>query len=196
MATLIDNTYFTGSIAIAQKSQAEVAANLTAYIMQYEPEYLQKVLGYSFYKDFIAGLEEDPVPQKWADLLNGADFTSLDGKLKHWAGFVAGEGASKLSPIANYVYWQFRMYNSTLTTGTGENVSMNENSVQISPARKMCDAWNTMVNTNWVLWEFLFVNKDTYDLDGSDFVIFNSCGYALRGAAWGDMAYKVNDFDL
>ena len=196
MANFIDNTYFTGPLLLAQKAVPEVAATITAYVNQFEPEYLKKVLGYSFWKQFMAGLEDDPVAQKWIDLRDGSEFTLPNGTLTKWNGFVAGSDAVKLSPIANYVYWQFRMNTSTLTTGTGETVAQNENSLQISPGRKMCDTWNAMVVQNVTLWMFLYVNREEYGLEDSDFLTWCGDSYALRDCAWGDMAYKVNDFDL
>ena len=300
MANLIDISFFSGDILVAQRSQLSVQETLNRFITTYETEYLQKVLGYSLWKDFIAGINA-PVPdQKWIDLLIGAEYTAPDGTLKKWIGFtntnvnpgnigdtslltfVAGvadgptvgetlftntkllnrtfyierrmfgtmiEGTDYLrvnsdgvtlnpngnsikllqpgdsfqpneififhmtgyvtisssttvniSPIANYVYWQYRQKTSTLTTGTGENVAQNENSDMISPARKMIDAWDQMVSWNYDLWQFLYVNATAYGLTQADFwtSYFQVRGYvnAFKKADYFNMGYKVNDFDL
>lgn len=70
--------------------------------------------------------------------------------------------AVKKSPIANYVYWHWLQNEATSTTGTGEKVADNQNSVNASPGNKMIRAWNQMVKWNWDLIEFLLSNGDVY----------------------------------
>lgn len=94
---LIDYTYFFGEISIGQLSSKALIDNVTHYpvreklnwlINQYEPKYLEGVLGYSTYKALKAGLLVDPVASKWSDLLYGAEYTDIYGNLQKWKGLV------------------------------------------------------------------------------------------------------------
>lgn len=82
---IIDSSYFSGPLTLAQLGQQTVVESLDNYIQQYEPEYLERVLGYELSKSFIAGLQAAEIEQKWMDLLNGAEFTYY-GKLHKWPG--------------------------------------------------------------------------------------------------------------
>lgn len=288
---IIDLSYFKGGLLLPQLSDSKVAENVNRYIATYEPEYLTKVLGYEFAQDFLAGIQEDPVPQKWVDLLVGAEYTDPNtDRLTKWIGFASVTGGYQLSntpelvwtvgqagspatdatfftsakllnrtywlerrnfgymiagtdysstnsgqtitllksgdvfqqdeifvihftgyitpattssvnlsPIANYVYWKYRTDITTVTTPTGEAAAENQNSTIISPARKMCADWNQMVVWNYSLWQFLWVNRDTYGLSQSDFNSFSywyNTWYVLKGVDVIDMGNTVNDFDL
>lgn len=288
---IIDISYFKGALLLPQISDTNVAEAINRAIGTYENEYLEKVLGYQFAQDFIAGIQLDPVPAKWQDLLVGQTFTNPNTqRVEKWIGFASVQGGYQfaqaaeltlivdtvgsplagnttfttarllnraywierrnfgfmipgtdvtisnsgqtwdllksgdtfqpgeifvvhftgylspastssvnLSPIANYVYWQYRTYNTTLTTPTGEVVAENENSAVTNPARKMCAAWNQMVDWNYTLWMFLWVNKATYGLETTDFDSFwSGCNtwYVLKDADRLNMSSTVNDFDL
>lgn len=101
---LIDTSYFRGDLEIAQLSFAPVAANVTRFINQYEPKYLQAMLGYAIYKDFIAGLLADPIDSKWTDLLNGAEYINQYGVLDKWPGLLQliDGGASVVNGVEPY----------------------------------------------------------------------------------------------
>lgn len=71
---LIDKTYFKGSISLAQLGQADVVNNLNVFINQHEPLLLQACLGYELWEDFVAGLSEPIIDQKWLDIRDGATF--------------------------------------------------------------------------------------------------------------------------
>ena len=104
--SLIDETYFDKRIlSIPNTNRDEVVNNISNYIEKFEPEYLNKVLGYELNKEFIAGLEEETPLQKWLDLRDGAEYADCNGRLQKWTGFV---NAIKDSPIAFYVFWKFK----------------------------------------------------------------------------------------
>jgi hypothetical protein len=89
---LIDPSYFNGEINIPNVDQDSVLQNINWFINKYEPEFLQKVFGYSFYKTFIAGISTT-LPnfpaQRWQNLIYGAEYNSLSsGKLEKWKGLL------------------------------------------------------------------------------------------------------------
>lgn len=86
---LIDYTYFYGPLMVAQIGTAAVQSNLQQYINRYEPRIMDLLLGYELYRDFKAGLIEDPVLQKWTDLLYGKEYTDRKNNVRRWMGFVA-----------------------------------------------------------------------------------------------------------
>src|SRR6516225_11589969 len=72
--SLIDTSYFKGPIAIAQLGQQAVKNNLQLFINRYEAKLLQACLGYELYQDFIDGLNQSLIDQKWLDIRDGAIF--------------------------------------------------------------------------------------------------------------------------
>lgn len=85
---LIDRTYFIGDLNIPNTSNAAVGSLLDWFIEKYEEKFLNDVLGYDLHKAFKAGMEEDPVPQKWTDLIEGVEYTDLQDKTRFWKGLV------------------------------------------------------------------------------------------------------------
>lgn len=185
---LIDKSYFIGDINVPNTSAVSVGERLDWFINKFEPQFLLQVLGYELDKAFAAGLAEDPVPQKWADLKDGVEYTGLDGRLRKWRGFietvVEGEDGQKQSMIANYVYYFFMRGVVTQTTGIGETVTKAENADIVSPADKMCYAWNEMIR--WVRELVYFLDSKVADypewekqdrcLMGERFQMINSFG--------------------
>lgn len=159
---LIDRTYFIGEINLPNTNQTAVQENIDYLISKREPELLTQLFGYGMYKAFIAGLQEDPVPQRWIDLRDGVDYTDTDGEERHWMGLVAKVDEPKESLIANYVYYWFLRKEATQTSGVGETVTKTENSVRTSPVAKQVRAWNEMVTWIGELFNFLQVKKADY----------------------------------
>ena len=91
---LIDESYFTGPLAIAQRGQQSVVDNLDTFINRWEPVIMEAALGYDFYMAFLAGLDvgsDESTEQRWLDLLNGVVFASTSGRRTRWVGFAGGE---------------------------------------------------------------------------------------------------------
>lgn len=88
--SLIDPSFFDGELNIANTDETSVLSVLQNYIDKYEPAYLKLLLGSTLYASLIAGLAMDPVPAEWANLKNQ---------------LLVINGTSKVSPIANYVYF-------------------------------------------------------------------------------------------
>jgi hypothetical protein len=176
---IINVTFFKSEIALPQLSSPAVQENVNRYINTYEPAFLNEVLGYEFATAFVDGLAEDPVLQKWTDLKDGALFIepSTNQQTK-WPGIS--------NSIAYYVYYHLRKDDSVTTTSAGDSVSRAENASMVSSARKMTIAWNQMVKWNRIMWQYLYVNRELYGLDGSFQHIVNAA----------NSAYSQNDFDL
>jgi hypothetical protein len=154
---LIDDTYFVGEILIAGLGYPPVQEALGTFIAKREPEYLKAVLGYGFYKVFSSGINNGQPEDRWNDLVNGSDYTDKCGMLREWTGLV---NDGKQSPIANYVYYWFQRDNVTFTSTVGEMEGQSENATSVSPAYKMCRAYNEMVDQTEVLHDFLMNKKD------------------------------------
>ena len=73
--SLIDQTYFTGNISIANLTQPDVQAGLQLYINQYENPMMQAALGYDFWNAFMTGLQQPIIDARWVALLTGTAFT-------------------------------------------------------------------------------------------------------------------------
>jgi hypothetical protein len=87
--SLIDRTYFVGELSIPNTSQTAVGGLVDLFIEKYEEQFLNDVLGYSLYKALKAGLQVVPVAQKWTDLIEGAEYTDTNSKVRFWKGLVS-----------------------------------------------------------------------------------------------------------
>jgi len=252
---IIDYTYFTNRLNLPQTGNTAGREDVEAFIDQYEPEYLQCVLGLDLWQVFINGIEGSGSPeQRFIDLLQGKDFTK-DGCLYKWPGFapltnggsysinnenfqaftaggpdefdpVAGSASmtmppnfvdnsslkvyirgtgwlkpseysvagdqltllggilfnldtvvfleigprlsaisgtlTKLSPIANYVFYQYvdeRVIDFTLV---GNVKSTTENNRIADETPRLVYTWNRMADMNRALYNFLQANKTVY----------------------------------
>lgn len=251
---IIDKSYFFNKLNLPQIGNTEGEAEVNDFIEQYEPEYLQCVLGYDLWEAFIEGIDGSGIAdQRWLDLLQGKKFTYRNCTYK-WNGFapvtaggtydinydaifemvaggadtydpapgstitippdfvganlsievrgtgtlraseysisgnvitlavgfqplnngtvvflkkdpsltIASGSLTKISPIANYVFYQFADNKTTDFTLIGEVVSTTDNNRKASPIDRMIDAWNRMVDMNTVLQKFLKANKTVY----------------------------------
>ncbi|HXS55730.1 MAG TPA: hypothetical protein VN726_06375, partial [Hanamia sp.] len=84
---LIDTSYFEAELSMGQITSPAVVASVNLFIEKYEEDLLTTLLGYPLYKAFMLGLADDPIDQKWVDLLNGAEYT-YNGRLRKWGGIL------------------------------------------------------------------------------------------------------------
>jgi hypothetical protein len=152
VANLIDKTYFVGERMIPNTDQPAVLERLNWFITKYESELLRALLGYQLYEEMKAGLVADPILGKWISLRDGDEYT-VDGVLYKWDGLQSA--TTFQSMIADYVYYWWMRDSATQTTGVGETIPGAENAVRVSPADKMCYAWNEMVAKAQALYHFL-----------------------------------------
>ena len=145
--SLIDSTYFIREIHIAGLSNTVDSTNslLSGFITKYEARYLKELMGETMYNEFIAGLKEDPISDKWINLKNKIVFAD-----------------TKESPIANYVYFFYQKNLTTTTSGIGETRNSSENSDRASAYKKMVDSWNEMVKWNYDVVKFINDNIADY----------------------------------
>lgn len=142
MAALIDSTYFTEIIAVPSSKYGN---DIDTYINRYEEEILTGLLGYSLYKDFIAGIGVGSPDQKWLDLRDGVEYEinyNGDTRTVKWNGLI---NAAKVSLIAFYIYWQYKKVNTTITTNVGGVDPKSENSVRVIERQKLVEVWNRMI---------------------------------------------------
>lgn len=144
--TLIDSTYLWGELYVAQKSQQPVAENITMYINKYEVAFLTSLLGATLYEEMLVGLAVMPTPD--------AKWTTLRDKLLN--------NTTKVSPIANYVWYWIKRRAVSQATGMGEVKPEGENGVIVSPVMQMTRAWNEMVELNISFYEWFNTQLDVY----------------------------------
>lgn len=84
--SLINSAYFVGPLTIAQLGQPAVANNLNLFINRAEPPLLEAALGYDLWQDFMTGLQQSVIDQKWINLRDGVTFKSVSS----WPGWYWG----------------------------------------------------------------------------------------------------------
>lgn len=155
---IIDSTYFRNKLVLPQAGNPEGLILVNNFINQYEKEYLRCALGYSLWEALNAAVEDSSPEERWEWLLNGHTYIN-HGHTHNWVGF---SNAEKVSPIANYVYFQFLDNKASDTVLTGTVVSETDNNSTVNAVDKMIDAWNRMVDMNWHLQRYLKANKSLY----------------------------------
>ncbi len=160
MANLIDKDYFVGEINIPDTDKENVVERLNFFITKYEEEVLRNVLGNALYLAFKAGIEATEPEQKWKDLRDGKDYTDNSDNAQCWIGLC--NSTKKQSLIANYVYYQWLRDKVSTTTAVGEVQQKSESGEKVSPAVKMCRAWNEMVQWANDLFHFLDSKQADY----------------------------------
>ena len=153
MKTLIDQTYFCREINLPEVGNPIAGDLVCKFIDKYEPRYLVESLGYAFAKQFLEGLGVEPTDQRWLDLLNGCEWQDKKGNVLYFEGL--RNSVTKVSPIANYVYYFYVRSRNSDTAMVGEVRAKTENSYRITPAEKMVNAWNDMVAWTRSMWYFL-----------------------------------------
>jgi len=90
---------------------------LLEYITLFEQEYMRMILGDSAFLE----IEADTLPRpKWTDLMNGVDYTNLDGDNKRNTGIT--------DQLIKFIYFEF-IRDNFASTQVGKVKSSNENSV-------------------------------------------------------------------
>lgn len=135
MENLIDKRYFWGNIQITGLTKEESETELNKYIAKYQAKYIKDMFGTAFD-------EEIPETIK-AKLFNDTLLTS---------------------PIANYVYYYWQRDKAVVQTNAGTKQLTTQNTISVSPANKICSAWNEMVVENIAIHDYLF-ELGTTDFD-------------------------------
>lgn len=158
---VIDRTYFTGPLAIANLSQPAVSSVVDTYILLKGEELLSKAMGESLKAAYLEGIEEVEVEERWSKLRDGLSFTNRYDRKAKWVGFKA-ESAIPLNPVACYVWFHLQRDGSIQMSGIGSVQAQAENAANVSPAQPLSLIWNAMANDIKVLWDYLVTNKTDY----------------------------------
>lgn len=157
----VNSDYFFGSLIIPNLQQPNDGmsgllgklkqTDLNKLIAKYEVIFLQKILGFTLYNEFLEGISQ-PIPlQKWVDLKDL--LVNLE---------------TKTSPLANYVWWIWARQSLSETTDFGQKIAKSENSMAASPIPKMVFVWNEMVDLLNPVSSVLFTddyNADIWEID-------------------------------
>ena len=160
---IISVTDFTGRLYLPNVQDAGQASFKTEFATNaemYEVRYLQTFLGYELAKLLLAAYAAfpgTPLPSRYADIINGTEYTDFNGNLQKWEG-LKWQG----SPILPYVYYNWIRWHVTNTTLGGEVLNQIENSQQIGYTDKIVLNWNEGVKQNQILYEFLVKNSEVY----------------------------------
>jgi len=198
MTNLIDLSYFHGNISIPNLGTNE--GNLDTvndFIVKYEKKFLSELLGYKMYSQLVTAYTPTaPISGIWFDLVNGMEFVDSLGRDNLYSGLAdVSEGDSnKLSPIANYIYWQFMKNSATNTSGIGETITATENAFRVSPKEKMVTAWNEMVELNIIMDDFIKQNEVKYP----DYIGLTQDAFAINPPLFGNQILfkKQNTFNI
>lgn len=140
MDLLIDESYFTGKIALPKQRYDNLLQNLMSSSQEF---ILMSLLGANLYADLIAN-ESDA---KYQALLYGGtytvDYCGIDVPVTFKG--IVNETELK-SVIANHTYCEFLRHTNSLATNTGTVNAENQNSEKISSVYKIREAWNDMVD--------------------------------------------------
>lgn len=95
----------------------------------------------------------DYVPQKWIDLVKGAEYTKNDVKLI-WNGLRYSKGTYKGSLLADYVYYFWLETQASYMTGVGDAKGQPKGAVLVNPTQRLVSTWNDFVKAyqlipNW-----------------------------------------------
>lgn len=157
MIRTLSAAYFVGEISIPNISGTTIIdqanlKNLQISIAIYEPLFLKDLLGEDLYTAYAAGIAEVTPDAKWTTLNNKIYYT--DAALTALS--------TGISPVANYIYFQFHRNNASVTLQNSEVKPGHQNFTVTSPAQKMVSAWNNMVRLCDEIQEFIEDNITDY----------------------------------
>jgi hypothetical protein len=159
MDNLVNSSFFVANRTVAQLSENSVRLNLETFIKRFQYDYLTRVMGLTLYKLFEAEYTGGPIPQKWKDLVDGAEF-DYKGAVCVWPGLA--NQTFKTSPIADYVYYHYHRDQATTVVGSGTMVPNVENGEVVVNRGRMVDAWNAARKGAQLLEMFLQSRPDDY----------------------------------
>jgi len=126
--SIITPSIFVGDIDIPQSANYhENGGNLQYFIDKYEKKFLIELFGVIFYNEMINGLalpDIDPDKAKWVAIVDETDLKEM---------------------IADYVYYQWKIDETTQSTGISEVKPKAENANVTNSIDKQVKIWNEMV---------------------------------------------------
>jgi hypothetical protein len=156
MPNLIDTSFFVGEINIPNTGKLEIQESLTHFITKYEQDLLQQLFGYELWKSYNA----DNTTPRFAYIINGVEY---DNGTKNWRGLIYANGTTKLSLIANYIYYQWMKDKEIWNSGIGVVRPTPNQAIVMSPGLKMVEAWNDMSEQICEFYDYMnFSKNDVY----------------------------------
>ena len=136
--SLIDQTYFTGTIAIPASKYEPIPG----VIDRYEPQLITDLFGYELAK-LIKNYDPLTSEQRIIDIVQGKEFTTRGGDLQKWNGLVNIE---KESVIAYWVFYKWAIEREIIATRSAAIKPKPENSENVSFEAKAFAAYNNMLD--------------------------------------------------
>jgi len=156
MANIVSVADFVGEIYLPNTDKEYVSENLQRFISKYEKDFILKVFGNGFYNDLVDGLEIDPIPEKWTNIIDGvSDPVEFHGYEVYFTGIKQA--------IANYVYYWACRDRASSTIDMGEATPTVENAIIVTSAQKTVRAWNEMSDLIYNARIYVLSNPDVYD---------------------------------
>lgn len=141
---------FTNELLVAglENGFGGATQELSKMICKYEPIYLSALLGYAMYQDLLANIQDPSnVPQDYADLVNGVEYTNHHGILTYW------EGLRKHT--AQHIYYWYQRNNVSSTTVAGQVKPAVENGQVLTNVQKFTRAYNSSIEAKHTLREYM-----------------------------------------
>ena len=136
--SLIDQTYFQGTIAIPASKYEPIQG----IIDRCENQLITDLFGYQLAK-LIKDYDPLTSEQRIIDIVQGKDFTTRGGDLQRWNGLVNTE---KESVIAYWVFYKWAIERETIATRSAAIKPTPENSENASFETKALAAYNHMLD--------------------------------------------------
>lgn len=125
---------FTGDNQVVNKFDADVYALLNQTIDKREPEFLKMLFGCDFYNVFEAGINADPVDQRWPDLIAQTDLKPA---------------------IVDFVYFYWIRKNARTLMAAGNSQMQSANAITIDSKFTQSETWNEMVKYVYKIIKFI-----------------------------------------
>ena len=136
--SLIDQTYFKGTIAIPASKYEPIQG----IIFRYKNQLIAVLFGYELAK-LIKDYDLLTSEQRIIDIVHGKEFTTRGGDLQKWSGLVNIE---KESVIAYYVFYKWAIEREIIATRSAAVKPTPENSENVSFEAKAFAAYNHMLD--------------------------------------------------
>lgn len=160
MANITSRVWFQKGLIAIPNIVGDIARQtlLDNAIATHEPEFLSELFGYEFYKGLQAYVDASPTTPNhlYDDLINGVEYIDSNGRL---------QTTKKLAEACSlYIFFQLLTETTTTWSGEGEYLPQAENGLIISPAKRMSNVWNRMVEQNSKIYDFIDTKPTDYSL--------------------------------
>lgn len=178
MANITSRVWFQkGLIAIPSYNEIATQTLIDNAIATHEPMFLSELFGYEFSKGLLAHINADPIAPNplYDNLIDGVEYVDSNGQL---------QTTKKLAEACSlYIFFQLLTETNTTWSGNGEYLAQTENGLIVSPAERMANVWNRMVEQNHKIYQFIDTKQTDYALvifyGGSENLLSNINKYGI-----------------